>query len=244
MRWWAMAAVALGLSACARCASPAVVDAGAPVPVKAPPKQRARHSVDLRTALLVSYPEYRGSVILEGRAALTRRYVSLPDEAWAKAVKGNGFTPEADGGLVRAPFHVEREGDVVVLWMAVDGPVLEKVFSAPTALSSMDMGLYLPRGLEVADERFELSLRYGAVPHARAAFLSRQVVELLARSGQWKLGAVPEGWGADPGDGGYGEVPERFTVTLEEQGRPATLTVTREASEVRVVYTLVTDAPR
>lgn len=204
---------------------------------------RVKHSVDLRTALLVAFPEYRGTTILEGHAALKRRYESLPEDAWTKAVKGNGFV-EVDGGFGRGPFRLERPApDAVVLSMGVDGEVMQKVFEAPLALSSMEMGLYLPRGLPVAEESYELALHYGAMPHRRAGFLSRQAVELLLRNGQWKLDSTPEGWGADPGDGGFGEVPEHFKVTLREVGRPAVLTVQREAGEVWVTYTLVTDAP-
>jgi hypothetical protein len=241
-RHLALALAALSLSgACARCAPAAARDAGRAEAVAPPP--RARHSVDLRSALLVAFPEYRGATILDGRAALTRRYSALPAEAWAKAVTGNGFT-EFDGGLFRKPFLLERpEPEVAVLSLPVDGELVQKVFEAPTPMSSMDMGLYLPRGLPVEAEAFELALHYGAMPHRRAGFLARQVVELLLRNGQWATGATPEGWGANPDDGGYGEVPEHFTVTLRELSRPATLTVKRDAGEVRVTYRLVTDAP-
>lgn len=244
-RTLALAVVVAALSSCARCGSSPAPDAGVSAPAAVPDAAvaHAKHSVDLRTALLVAYPEYRGTTILDGHAALRRTYEALPEDAWAKSVQANGFV-EVDGGLARKPFLLERPApNVAVLSMRVDGEVVEKVFEAPMALSSMEMGLYLPRGLPVAGETYELFLHYGVMPHRRAGFLSRQVVELLLRNGQWTLGATPEGWGPQPDDGGFGEVPEHFTVTLKEAGRPATLTVQRDAGEVRLTYALVTDAP-
>lgn len=246
-RTLALAVAVAALSSCARCAPSSAttpdagVSAAVQLPVAAP--AHAKHSVDLRTALLVAYPEYRGTTILEGHSALRRTYEALPEDAWAKSVKANGFV-DVDGGLTRKPFLLERPApNVAVLSMRVDGEVVEKVFEAPMALSSMEMGLYLPRGLPVAGETYELYLHYGVMPHRRAGFLSRQVVELLLRNGQWTLDATPEGWGPQPDDGGYGEVPEHFMVTLKEAGRPATLKVQRDAGEVRLTYSLVTDAP-
>jgi hypothetical protein len=241
------AAVAVALSSCARCApsSTSTPDAGAANAARVPDAGRphVKHSVDLRTALLVAYPEYRGTTILDGRVALKRTYEALPEDAWAQSVKANGFV-EVDGGFTRTPFLLERPApNVAVLSMRVDGEVIGKVLEAPMPLSSMDMGLFLPRGLPVAFESYELFLHYGATPHQRAGFLTRQVVELLLRNGQWTLEATPEGWGPQPDDGGLGEVPEHFTVTLKEVGRPATLKVQRDAGEVRLTYSLVTDAP-
>jgi hypothetical protein len=194
--------------------------------------------------MLVAFPEYRGARLLEGHASLTRRYVSLPPAALAKSNQANGFTATDDGGFFRAPFTVTQVGpDTLVLSLVVDMGVVEKVFNAPTALSSMEMGLYLPRGLPVADERFEFAVHYEAVPPKRAAFLTRQVVELLSRNSQWKVGPLPDDWGANLPDGGLGPVPEAFTVSLEEATSGAQVTVERDGADVRVRYVVVTDAP-
>lgn len=47
----------------------------------------------------------------------------------------------------------------------------------------------------------------------------------------------------NPTDGGYGEVPENFTVTLKGVVDGATVTVTRELRRVTVDYRLVTYEP-
>ncbi|MEW5742553.1 MAG: hypothetical protein AB1938_26785 [Myxococcota bacterium] len=233
---WAPALALLALASCVRC-STATADAGFDA------GQRVRRSTDLRSALLIAFPEYRGAFVTEGHAALTRRYVALPDEAFTRAVEGNGFKAGPDGGLFRAPFHLARPSpSTVVLSMPVDMVTVEKVLQAPLALSSMELGLYLPRGLPVAEERFELALRYQAAPPARAGFLTRQVVELLLGNGQWTMGPVPDGWAPQPGDGGYGAVPESFAVTLTERSSGARLDVARDGGEVHMTYGLVTDA--
>jgi len=241
-RGLSLLAVCLLLASCAKCGASSATDAGASAPDAGP--ARVKRNTDLRTAFLVAYPEYRGTRLLDGRASLTRRYETLTDDALEKARQANGFTVTEDGGLFRAPFTLTRPSqDTLVLSLLVDLAVVDKVFNAPLALSSTEMGLYLPRGLPVADERFDFFVHYEAVPATRAAFLTRQVVELLSRNSQWKVGALPEGWGADPGDGGFGAVPERFTVTVTEAGTDATVTVTRDGADVRVEYSVVTDTP-
>lgn len=229
------------LASCARCGAQAVSDAGPSVPDAG--RARVKRSVDLRTALIVAFPEYRGAFITGGRASLTRRYAALSDEAFTRAVEGNRFAPGADGGLVRGPLHLERLApSTLVLWLPVDLATVDKVMQAPLAISSMEMGLYLPRGLPVEDERFVLELRYRAQSPSRAGFLTRQVAELLQGNGQWVAGALPDGWEPRPDDGGYGQVPERFEVTLTERGSGARLTISRESADVHLTYELLTDA--
>ena len=239
---WLSVVLALACASCAKCSAPSVVDASVPVPDAGP--ARVKRSTDLRTAMLVAFPEYRGARLLDGHASLTRRYVSLPADALATSNQANGFAPTEDGGLFRAPFTLTRLGpDTLSLSLVVDMGVVDKVFNAPMALSSMEMGLYLPRGLPVADERYEFAVHYQAVPASRASFLTRQLVELLTRNSQWKAGPLPDGWGADPGDGGFGAVPERFTVSVQEATSGAQVTVERDGADVRVRYVVVTDAP-
>lgn len=234
--------LALGLcvASCARCGS-STFDAGTPTPDAGP--AHVKRSTDLRTAMLVAFPEYRGARLLEGHASLTRQYVALPAGALAKSNQANGFTATADGGFFRAPFTVTQTGpDTLVLSLDVDMGVVDRVFNAPMALSSMEMGLYLPRGLPVAFERYEFAVHYEATPK-RAAFLSRQVVELLSRSSQWKVGPLPDDWGDNLADGGLGAVPENFTVSLEEVTSGAQVTLERDGADVKVRYVVVTDAP-
>jgi hypothetical protein len=202
-----------------------------------------KRSIDLRSALLIAFPEYRGAFITEGSAVLIRRYAALPEEALARALEANRFTAAPDGGFSRPPFHLARPApSTLALTLPVDMATVEKVLQSPMSISSMEMGLYLPRGLEVDDERYALTLHYRAQSPSRGAFLARQVLELLLANGQWVPGPLPDGWEPRPDDGGYGAVPEAFEVRLTERGSGATLDVWRDGAEVRVKYQLVTDA--
>ena len=114
------------------------------------------------------------------------------------------FTAD-DGGRsgTRAPFRVElvREaGDTAdfALHLPLDGGGMEKLYQVAVPLSSLDLGLMLPRGAGLVTERevFTFHLEYDAHDEARAAFMSRQLVELCLGNGQWKLRGLPaEGWG-------------------------------------------------
>lgn len=238
MRAWPWLAAALALGGCARCGGAGDgARAGADAAVA-----RVKHSSDMQTTLLTAFPEPRGTNIIEGRVVLRRRYEALPEGVFEAWMRRQGFA-EADGGFVRKPFVVSRVGpDEVTLTFPVDEAFVERAFTTTNSLSTMEMGLYFPRGLPVALETYDFTLHYRAKPE-RVAYLTRQLVELLLANSQWRLGPTPEGWGSPPDDGGFGEVPERFKVRLEEASRPATMTVRRDGGEVWVHYALVTDAP-
>ncbi len=247
MRWWAL--LSLLLVSCSRCAGPkpAPIDAG--VTVRVP----TTHSTDLRTVLLISYPEYRGTNFKSGVARLTRTYSG--DGDWSartrELFKTNRVNelPSADGvegmlDLFRLKVVPTPGGAVGTISLPVDGETLSRLYTNPASLSTMQLGLYLPRkDVVIARDVFDFDLDYDAVSERRASFLTRQLVELMLGNSQWKVGPLPEGWGPPPGDGGFGSVPDEFTVQLTGVVDGAVVTVKRQGRSVKVNYQLVTFEP-
>jgi hypothetical protein len=244
-RWPVVAVLALA-GACAK-GGPAPVDAGS-----AAPAARVRHSTDLRSALVLAFPEYRGVPQVQAEAIVIRELSGARDWAAVRAehLQRQAFTPDPEGGLggARPPYRFELDprGDraTATLVLPVDGETIMRVFQTPSAVSSADLALLLPRGGGLVTERdvFELHVSYAALPESRAAFLVRQVARLLLDNGQWKPRTLPERWGESL-DAGPEVLPERFDLELESQQDGATLWVHREGRFVDVLYTLVTDAP-
>lgn len=247
MRWWLLSAFAL--ASCSRCAGskPVPVDAG--VAVKAP----TTRSTDLRSVLLITYPEYRGTNFKSGIAKLTRTYSG--DDDWKARTKELFATnrvnelPSVDGvegmlDLFRLKVAPTPGGAVGTISLPIDGEILSRLYTNPASLSTMQLGLYLPRkDVTIARDVFDFDLDYDAVSERRASFLTRQLVELMLGNAQWKVGPLPEGWGPQPGDGGYGTVPDEFTVQLTGVVDGAVVTVKRQGRSVKVNYQLVTFEP-
>ncbi|MER2562865.1 MAG: hypothetical protein ABTQ32_19210 [Myxococcaceae bacterium] len=250
MKWLVVAALVVG-AGCAKCSEKPVVDAGAPVVVAKAPK---KFSTDLRTVILTIYPEYRGTAVKSGVARLQRtlkgktEWQSRTRELFAKHHIAE--TP-ADGGIEGTfdLFHFRTDetptGTVATIELPVDGETLGRLYTNPASLSTLQLGLFLPReNVDIERDVFDFELVYVTQTEHRASFLTRQLVELMQGNGQWKLeGALPAGWEPNPTDGGYGEVPENFTVTLKGVVDGATVTVTRELRRVTVDYRLVTYEP-
>lgn len=250
MKWLVVAALVVG-AGCAKCSEKPVVDAGAPVVVAKAPK---KFSTDLRTVILTIYPEYRGTAVKSGVARLQRTLKGKADwqtrtrELFAKHHIAE--TP-ADGGIEGTfdLFHFRTDetptGTVATIELPVDGETLGRLYTNPASLSTLQLGLFLPReNVDLERDVFDFELVYVTQTEHRASFLTRQLVELMQGNGQWKLeGALPAGWEPNPTDGGYGEVPENFTVTLKGVVDGATVTVTRELRRVTVDYRLVTYEP-
>lgn len=244
MRWVLL--TVLGLASCSRCTTPAPVDAGV-VAVAAAPKT---FSTDLRTVLLTIFPEYRGTNVKSGVARLTRTLEGKADwnakarELFAKnRVTETPAEQGVEGTLDLYRFRIlpSPEGATAIVELPVDGDTLGRLYSNPASLSTSHLGLYLPReNVTIARDVFDFRLEYEAVTLRRAAFLTRQVVELMQGNGQWTLGAVPEGWGPRQSDGGLGEVPEHFSVKLTGVVDGAVVTVSRDGQNVTVEYRLTT----
>ncbi len=195
-----------------------------------------RASTDLRSALLLVFPEYRGAHILDGQATLERRYLK-------PVAPSPGWTTLVDGGFSQAPWAITRRDDTT--WqvvMPVSDEVAGRLFASPAPASTAEFASVLPRG-EVSFEAWRFELTYGAVTPARAAFLSHQLVELLRNNGQWTCSPLPPVWGKTA-DGGT-DVPDSFDVTLTEvvgpDRSPTVVTVHRDGPRVQVAEALVTD---
>lgn len=245
MRW--LVVVLVGAAGCSRCSKETVVDAGAPVVVV---KEPTRFSTDLRTVLLTIYPEYRGTNLRSGVARLTRTLVGQED--WAKRArelyaKNRVTETPADAGvegtldLFRFRIAETPGGATAVIELPVDGETIGKLYTNPASLSSMQLGQYLPReGVTIDRDVFDFRLEYDASTEKRAAFLTRQLVELMLGNGQWKPGPIPTGWEPNLEDGGYGGVPGAFDVTLTGLVDGATVTLTRDGTRINLEYRLVT----
>lgn len=195
-----------------------------------------RASTDLRSALLLIFPEYRGAHILSGQATLDRRYLAEPAPLAT-------WTALADGGWSSPPWTIARlDAHAWQVALPLSDELVGRLFASPAPASTAEFGAVLPKA-EVALESWRFELSYVAVTPARAAFLSHQLVELLRNNGQWTSSALPFVWGKTA-DGGT-DVPDSFDVTLTErvgEDRAATVvTVHREGPRVQVAEALITD---
>lgn len=223
------------LASCARCTTSGL-DAG------------LKRATDLRTALVTVFPENRGVAVKGGSVRLTRTVRGPADfqAEFGRSLAHNGFSVD-DGGRsgTRAPYTVTfNEGPdgsgIFTVELPLDAPTVERLFNAPFAISTGELGLFLPKG-NVTHEDFELALSYWA-REPRAAFLSRQVVELNLGNLQWTHRGLPDaGWEPRRPDGGLGAVPDQFEVTLDSKPDDAVLWLKRDGKSVDVRYRLVTD---
>jgi hypothetical protein len=248
MRWLVASALVV-FAGCSKCGAKPVVDAGAPVA-----KEPKKFSTDLRTVVLTIYPEYRGTTVKSGVARLQRTLKGKAD--WTARTrelfaKHHITETPADGGLEGTfdLFHFRTDetptGAVASIELPVDGDTLGRLYTNPASLSTLQLGLFLPReNVDIERDVFDFQLVYVTQTEHRASFLTRQLVELMQGNAQWKLeGAPPAGWEPNPTDGGYGEVPENFSVKLVGVVDGATVTVTREIRRITIEYRLVTYEP-
>ncbi len=243
--WWVMVVVG---AACTK--GPQPVDAGPAGEVDAGP--RVRRSVDLRTAVVIAFPEYRGVPKVQGTSILTRTLSGRTD--WQpvrdEMVKRVDLVPDLDGGWsgVTRGFHLSMtpHGDTATLSASLpfDGETVVRLFQAPAPISSADLAQLLPRGpgARVDGDVYELHMAYITETEHRAAFLVHQATLLLLKNGQWKVKTLPAGW-AESLDAGEDDLPERFDVELEGLADGARFWAHRQGRYVDVLYSLVTDAP-
>jgi hypothetical protein len=244
--------VLLGLlSACSKkSASPA--DAGPTQPVAA--KGPRSRSTDLRSVLLLVYPEYRGTNLVSARTRLSRTLSGEKDwNALAHALFAkNKVAEKPDDGGVAGTFDLFElrivpgtKGATGTIELPIDGETLGRLYTNPASLSSAQLGLWLPKeGVTITREVFDFDLVYDAVSENRAGFVTRQLVDLLLGNSQWTVdGALPDGWEPAPPDGGRGPVPSTFSVSLTGVVDGAKVAVTRAGRRVTVRYTLTTFEP-
>jgi hypothetical protein len=209
-----VAVVGVGCSRCGpRAQEVAAVDAGALARIE-------RQSIELRTAAIQMFPEFRDVAVLSTRAQVSRVIPGLTDARRDASLLKLGWRRPEDGGtgwqLNR--FHLEQPGpEVLELSLQLDVDALGLLYVAPSSLSSMEMAHYLPRDLPVGEETFEFEIHYVTSPD-RAVLRIRQAAGLLLANGQWKLTRSPPGWSTpDAGDvdGGPLQLPETFSVEVE-----------------------------
>ncbi len=258
------------MASCSTCRRPAAPDAG---PAAAP--ARVRHSTDLRSALMLMFPEYRFGAPRRFDVSLTRTVSGGSDwrAVLASTLARGAFTPDGEGGAggTRPPFRLELvreagpQADFRVAFTVEPGK-LPDLYQVPVPLSTLDLGLLLPRGESLTTEReeFAVHLAYIGYTEERAAFLVAQLVRLCLSNQQWVLkggalpayvappprprGEVPRGPVGEkvlalPPDAGSASWTPTDDATLEGLVDGAVLRVRREGQRVTVDYTLVTDAP-
>ncbi len=213
---------------------------------RAPAKPHTKRQTDLRSTLLIIYPEYRGTRVSTGHATLTRWASGVSVSRATETLERNGFRAEA-GRWVRPPFtaYVSENAawpgvTTLQLELPLKQDTVERLFMTPAAMSTLDLGMWWPRDPNafIEKEQFELFLGYDAQPPGRGAFLTQQLVRLLLGSGQWEATKpLPADWAVDGG------ALERFEATLQDRSSRALVNVFREGDGVTVSYTLVTDEP-
>lgn len=219
------------ITGCARCGSREATPA------------RQKRQTDLRSVLMLAFPEYRGARVTSGEASLSRVVEGPDDEAEASAVKtltANQFERQGEK-WVRAPYQVRVSGKRWVVTVPLDASVVERLYMSPAAMSTSDMTMWFPRGeaaRKVEREVFDFRLAYLATADTRAVFLTRQLVRLLLSNGQWQPQTLPADWEQD---GGASDLA--FDASLIEQSTRGTITIHREGATVSLHYSLVTDEP-
>lgn len=228
MRWLFIVGT-LWLGGCSKCApTPVRFDAGAPV----------RRSTDLRTALIYTYPEYRGTALIEASAKVTRVIPGLTAEQRdVNLEKLHYVVTDGGAGWDLNKFHLEQPAhDTLAVSLPLSADDVGQLYSAPAALSSLEMAQYLPRELPVKHEVFELALHYSSSPE-RCRQLVRQAVMLLEGNSQWRVSKAPPSW--TPDAQGDADLPENFTVEVSGP-EGAHISWDRARGQVRVKYVFET----
>ena len=219
------AALCLVFAGCARCGSSATPDAAPRA------EHEQRKHIDVRSALLLAYPEYRGTATLETRVRYQRVMPGLTDEALAAEARRLHWQP-ADGGWTLANLQVERVApDTLEISLAYDTEQLAYLYVTPNSLTSAEFAYYLPK-VPATHERFFFDVRYVTSPE-HAQNLVEQAVRVMRETSQWSL----DGGGPTPSDAGLAPHDETFVV---DGVNGAHLTFQRSGGKVFVEYALET----
>lgn len=235
-RWvWLLALVATG---CPKSGS--TPDAGT----------RIHRSTDLRTAMMQSFPEFRGARVVTARARLIRQLDRpVPIEAAIEVMKKNEFTVHREGPdsvtAVRPPYTLELRGSKLEIWLPLLDADVAKMLGAPTAMTTEQLALWFPKVPDavVTDERFRLDVKYEAT-ESRAQYLAWQMVDLNTQS-SWRVTKWPEGYErVRRPDGGGGGTPDDYSIELFDENTAGRIALHRQGPNVDFGYELVTEERR
>lgn len=185
--------------------------------------------------MVLAYPEYRGTAVLEASSAVTRTIPGFDAKALDAAAQALKYQPSPDGGYVLSSFHIDQpRADQVRITIDYAPEQISALYTSPNSLTSEELAYYLPKN-PASEERFVLTVRYVS-SQERSRQLVQQAVERLVASGQWAIdGAVP-----DFSDGGV--VPHDEDVKLKGADQ-ATLRFERAGGQVHVAYEMITLVP-
>ncbi len=256
---WPVVVGLLALAGCDRCGGGGQrADAGRVVAVDAgtasalrPGPRGALHATDLRSAMILIFPEFRGAQVKGGRAELVREVTWSPSgsgqqlsEVVGPQLKRQGFgAPDITDTSVsakRAPFELQvrrADGQVVsTVALPLEGDVMNKLLHSPSPMGTEHLSTLLPRlpGETAARESFRMELNYVAKSD-RANFLVRSLVEDLMEGG-WMPTTPLVGWEPRLPDGGVGPIPVELELTLVNEDSGGRLEIKRRSGEVMLSY--------
>jgi hypothetical protein len=227
----------LALLFAAGCSKPSAPDAGS---------IRIHRSTDLRTAVIESYPEFRGARVNRALATMTRvldRPVPLAEAA--ELIRKNEFLVDTDGGRLtatRKPFTLQIDGATLKLSMPLADAEITRMVSSPSTLTTEQLVLWFPKvaGARVIAEQFRLELDYEASV-SRAGYIAWQVVDLNTQ-GSWRVTRWPEGYEQKRRpDGGGGGTPDEYEVSMVDSNTSARIDLHRHGAFVELAYELRTE---
>ncbi|MGA9522378.1 MAG: hypothetical protein WBV82_12995 [Myxococcaceae bacterium] len=257
--WTWPVVVGLALAGCDRCGGGregadagriAAGDAGTPSPLLQGTRG-ALHATDLRSAMILIFPEFRGAHVKGGRAVLEREVTWSPSGSGEKLSdivapqlkrQGYGAPDVTDATLTakRPPFELEvrrTNGQVVsTIALPLEEGVMNKLLHSPSPMGTEHLSTLIPRlpGETAARESFRMELNYVAKPD-RANFLVRSLVEDLMGVG-WKPATPLVGWEPTLPDGGAGPIPEDLELALVNEDTGGRLEIERRRGEVVLRY--------
>ncbi len=210
---------------------------------------RTHRSTDLRTAVIESFPEFRGARVNEASATM-RRVLDrkVPLDAAAEAIKKNEFAVTVDGGTLfatRKPYALQIDGATLTLKMPLVEADVSRMVTTPSPPTSEQLVLWFPKveGARVVFEEFRLEIHYeGTV--GRAGYIAWQMVDLNTQ-GTWRVEAWPEGYErVRRPDGGGGGTPDEYSLSLVDTNTNARIDLHRHGAFVDLAYVLKTEELR
>lgn len=208
-------------------------------------------ATDLRSAMFLTYPEFRGATITQARASVTRRLRVAPEasEGFLDRVRSEaaarGFAlldaGEGDFAATRPPYLLSTTPEPDGVWsIAVEVPLTNadfgKLLQSPAAMTTEQMSSLLPKLPEqpILSSQFRFEFRYAASP-SRKNFLVRQLIHGLLATG-WTSSSLPSAFDPRAVDAGPPLLPAEFLVELSQTHTGGKIRVALAEGEVHVDY--------